>query len=249
MATIQTTQLEERETGDIKQLRDHDIAEGPVSTNSADATSLKSVPLTLEDGSIIKVRFDSLVTAIGQALGASEDSTVTKVLGLNGTVPKGIGMANLASVLGVHIGSTNNWSNYMASIPDGKPFIVTAYNGSTTHYLKIGYKKDANNIVYHQMSYIDGYNYIEGLKNGNDFSGQLGDVVHFGVTDCNACAVGWNQGYRMEHSPSDINTQYSLYIEHIRISNTTILQRAYQTVGGVWTRGYQDGAWTSWTRA
>lgn len=100
MATIQTTQLEERETGDIKQLRDHDIAEGPVSTNSADATSLKSVPLTLEDGSIIKVRFDSLVTAIGQALGASEDSTVTKVLGLNGTVPKGIGMANLASVLG-----------------------------------------------------------------------------------------------------------------------------------------------------
>lgn len=101
MATIQTTQLEERETGDIKQLRDHDIAEGPVSTNSADATSLKSVPMTLEDGSIIKVRFDSLVTAIGQALGASEDSTVTKVLGLNGTVPKGIGMANLASVLGV----------------------------------------------------------------------------------------------------------------------------------------------------
>lgn len=100
MATIQTTQLEERETGDIKQLRDHDIAEGPVSTNSADATSLKSVPLTLEDGSIIKVRFDSLVTAIGQALGASEDSTVTKVLGLNGTVPKGINMANLASVLG-----------------------------------------------------------------------------------------------------------------------------------------------------
>ena len=103
MATIQTTQLEERETGDIKQLRDHDIAEGPVSTNSADATSLKSVPLTLEDGSIIKVRFDSLVTAIGQALGASEDSTVTKVLGLNGTVPKGINMANLASVLGVGV--------------------------------------------------------------------------------------------------------------------------------------------------
>ena len=115
MATIQTTQLEERETGDIKQLRDHDIAEGPVSTNSADATSLKSVPLTLEDGSIIKVRFDSLVTAIGQALGASEDSTITKVLGLNGTVPKGIGMANLASVLGVPgqlgfgIGSTTTW--------------------------------------------------------------------------------------------------------------------------------------------
>lgn len=106
MATIQTTKLEERETGDIKQLRDHDIAEGPVSTNSADATSLKSVPLTLEDGSIIKVRFDSLVTAIGQALGASEDSTVTKVLGLNGTVPKGIGMANLASVLGVGLCTT-----------------------------------------------------------------------------------------------------------------------------------------------
>lgn len=133
MATIQTTQLEERETGDIKQLRDHDIAEGPVSTNSADATSLKSVPLTLEDGSIIKVRFDSLVTAIGQALGASEDSTVTKVLGLNGTVPKGIGMANLASVLG-GVGMIISYEGYIdykevASLPVG---IYTTSNASVT---------------------------------------------------------------------------------------------------------------------
>ena len=139
MATIQTTQLEERETGDIKQLRDHDIAEGPVSTNSADATSLKSVPLTLEDGSIIKVRFDSLVTAIGQALGASEDSTVTKVLGLNGTVPKGIGMANLASVLGDHIAIERNvvmWKSNTSPVVThtclGKPiFVLAGYNFDT----------------------------------------------------------------------------------------------------------------------
>ena len=98
------------------------------------------------------------------------------------------------------------------------------------------------------MSYDDGYNSIEGVRNGTRFSGPLGDVIHTGITNCNNCEIGWNSGYEMDNSPSDRDKNYSLYIEHIHISANNKIQRAYQTVGGVWVRGYQDGTWSSWTR-
>lgn len=116
MATRKITEIKDNATGDINQMRDNDIINNVPSTTSSDAAITTSVPLVAEDGSIVKIKRDSFVEAIASVFAANNQTTFSKLFGVNGTTPMGIEPSALASVLGVYNKQGGYPDSYFSSL-------------------------------------------------------------------------------------------------------------------------------------
>lgn len=101
MATRQVSIYEDKETGDINELRDNKLAKLGISDPNANVGATDYVELMTSTGEPIKVTQQSLAAALGSIFVASDPKTFTKLLGMNSGSPMGIGPSDLASVLGV----------------------------------------------------------------------------------------------------------------------------------------------------
>lgn len=94
-------------------IRDKKLVDAQVSTTPSDVTSNSVIPVEAEDGTIIKLKRDSLVQAFASVLNSNSQSTITTLFGAdsNGNHAN-INMSNLASVLSaasvVHLGDPAN---------------------------------------------------------------------------------------------------------------------------------------------
>lgn len=100
MATRQVSIYEDKETGDINELRDNKLAKLGISDPNANVGATDYVELMTSTGEPIKVTQQSLAAALGSIFAASDPKTFTKLLGMNSGSPMGIGPSDLASVLG-----------------------------------------------------------------------------------------------------------------------------------------------------
>ena len=88
---------------EVAVIRDYDIRDKKLVDATAQSTieSTDAIEMKTTDGNQVFIDKASFIKAVGQAFTASDPKTFTKLLGMNGDGPMGIGASDLASVLGV----------------------------------------------------------------------------------------------------------------------------------------------------
>ena len=88
---------------EVAVIRDYDIRDKKLVDATAQSTinSTDAIEMKTTDGSQVFIDKASFIKAVGQAFTASDPKTFTKLLGMNGDGPMGIGASDIASVLGV----------------------------------------------------------------------------------------------------------------------------------------------------
>lgn len=92
---------------EVAVIRDYDIRDRKLVDATAQTTieSTDAIEMKTTDGNQVFIDKASFIKAVGQAFTASDPKTFTKLLGMNGDGPMGIGASDLASVLGVSSGT------------------------------------------------------------------------------------------------------------------------------------------------
>ena len=139
MATREISIYEDKETGDINQLRDKKLADLGQADPNGSVAATDYVELMTSTGEPIKVTQQSLATALGTIFSASDPKTFTKLLGMNSGSPMGIGPSDLASVLGVKV-EYSNTAFYNDTGLSQKIYFGSAYSNTPSGlgpYIKI----------------------------------------------------------------------------------------------------------------
>lgn len=175
MATRQVSIYEDKETGDINELRDNKLAKLGISDPNANVSATDYVELMTSTGEPIKVTQQSLAAALGSIFAASDPKTFTKLLGMNSGSPMGIGPSDLASVLGVISNAKVTYIKYsdqsFADPPVGIAYGVLRRTGH--YYLCLSIRdnngekcfqiamSNSDNCLYSRWSYFGSFNDIE----------------------------------------------------------------------------------------
>jgi hypothetical protein len=146
-------------------IRDKKIVDAQVSTTPSDVTSNSVIPVEAEDGTIIKLKRDSLVQAFASVLNSNSQSTITTLFGAdaNGNHAN-INMSNLASVMSVP--KIKTLSLYCNNTVDGVKsalanYYDTNYDGSSNlHIITLHFNEGGHG---HVLLSPNGYNYFAAI--------------------------------------------------------------------------------------